>query len=61
MISYPDKIYFFLAGKPNGGLKLFIRMIAITGSFCRISKISSVFNHLEMETHTLPEMKIILP
>ena len=53
MISYPDKIYFFLAGKPNGGLKLFIRIIAIVNLFSGISNL----NHLEMKTHTGLEIK----
>jgi hypothetical protein len=57
MISYPDKIYFFLAGKPNGGLKLFIRIIASVNLFSGISNL----NHLEMKTHTGLEIKTIIP
>jgi hypothetical protein len=57
MISYPDKIYFFLAGKPNGGLKLFIRIISSVNLFSGISNL----NHLEMKTHTGLEIKTIIP
>jgi hypothetical protein len=57
MISYPDKIYFFLAGKPNGGLKLFIRIISSVNLFSGISNL----NYLEMKTHTGLEIKTIIP